>query len=266
MTAASYSLTGINRAMTILEAFESGPELSLAEISRSTGLGEPTALRYVTSLGTHGLLERDEDTGRYRLGLRLFQLGADALRGRDPRALALPHMRRLLERFQESVNLAMHHGDELILIEVLESTRSIRRGAYLGERDVWDTSALGKAILAHVEPEEARRLLTTGASPMPDIDEWRTRLERVRERGFAVDDAESQDDLRCVGAPIFDRHGQPRYAMSVSGPASRVTREDAEEIGMILRTAAGEISAALGHRPSATPDAVVLRPAGSRDR
>jgi DNA-binding IclR family transcriptional regulator len=86
MTADSYSLEGINRAMTILTAFDRSPDLSLADIARSAGLREATALRYVTSLTTHGLLERDPATGRYQLGLRLSSSArmrcADAIRAR----------------------------------------------------------------------------------------------------------------------------------------------------------------------------------------
>lgn len=247
MRAESYSLEGINRAMTILTAFERS-DLSLAAIARSADLREATALRYVTSLTTHGLLERDSATGRYRLGLRLFQLGEDALRGRDPRAIALPHMRRLRDRFEETVNLAMRQGSELILIEVLESQRSIRRGASLGERDVWDTSALGKAILAHLDQEEARNLLTAAnGRGRTDVDALLAQLDVIRETGYAVDDVESQPDLRCVGAPVFDRQSNPLYALSLSGPANRITLGDIGEMGRELRHAAEAISAALGN-------------------
>jgi DNA-binding IclR family transcriptional regulator len=245
----SYSLTGINRAMTILEAFESSPssDLSLAEIARSAGLGEATALRYVTSLTTHRLLERDPTTGRYQLGIRLFQLGESVLRGRDPRAAALPEMRRLCEQFEETVNLAVHQSDQLILIEVVESRRSIRRGASLGERDFWDSSALGKAILAHLAEEEAGRLLATATL---DVGRLLTGLRSVRELGYAVDDGGTAADLRCVGAAIFDRSGQPRYALSISGPAVRIPPETAAAMGGEVRAAAATISAALGHLPA----------------
>src|ERR1700722_8177956 len=134
MTSDRYSLAGVNRVISLLEALDGSAALSLAELSRATRLSEATALRYATSLVTHGLLERDPSTGRYSLGIRLFQLGEQALRGRDPRAVALPHMRRLLGRFEETLTLAGRFNDELLLIEVIESPRSIRTGASLGER------------------------------------------------------------------------------------------------------------------------------------
>ena len=90
-----FSLNSIERAMAILSAFDDRRELALADLARRAQLTEPTALRYTTSLATHGFLERDGDTGRYRLGLKLFELGQRSLRARDPRGVALPHMTRL---------------------------------------------------------------------------------------------------------------------------------------------------------------------------
>jgi IclR family acetate operon transcriptional repressor len=258
MTGDGYSLTGINRAMTILEAFESSPdaELSLADIARSAGLGEATTLRYVTSLATHRLLDRDPVSGRYRLGLRLFQLGEGALRGRDPRAAALPEMRRLCGQFEETVNLAVRRGDQLILIEVVESPRSIRRGASVGERDSWDTSALGRSILAHLDEDDARSLLGAGGRA---ADRVIAGLGEVRERGYALDACETAPDLRCVGAAIFDRSGEPRYALSVSGPEGRMPPETTDVMGAAVCAAAATISAALGHLPAVETELAHLR-------
>src|SRR5262245_40993861 len=123
-----YSVAAVDRVAAILGVFDGKPSWSLAEIARATGLSEPTALRYLSSLTKNGLVERD-DAGRYRLGLRLFRLGQRALGDPDPRKVALPFMERLLERFEETVNLAMRHGDEIVIIEVIEGTRSIKKGA-----------------------------------------------------------------------------------------------------------------------------------------
>ena len=250
MTTDSFSLTSIARAVSILEAFRDATDLSLAELSRASGLSEATALRYASSLTTHGLLERDPGSGRYTLGMRLFLLGEDALRGRDPRGAALPHMRRLRDLFSETVNLAMRNGDELILIEVVESPRSLRLGANLGERDEWGSSAVGKAILAQLEEGEARLLLNETMPRRDDAASILAQLPRARKRGYAVDDGECKPGLRCVGAPIFDRTGAPRYALSVAGPSGRITMASVPAIGAELREAAAAISAELGHLPS----------------
>lgn len=271
MNADNHSLSGINRAMAIICALEARSDLSLAELARSTELGEPTALRYASSLVAHGVLQRDLESGRYRLGLRLFELGERALSGRDPRAVALPYMRRLGERFEETVNLGMRQRDEIVLVEVLESTRSVRKGASRGDRDAWASSSLGKAILAHVSGDEARRLVTRRGANEPsvgaakDIEELFGEFKSIRSRGFALDDLESEFDVRCVGAVIFDRNGTPSYAISVAGPSSRITRKTAMEIGPVVGAAAAAISTELGHLSADEPRPAPTR-AGARSR
>lgn len=249
---ADYSLVGIDRAASVLDALEARGTLTLAEVARATSLNEATALRYLTSLSKHGLVERAHSDGRYRLGIRLFQLGQHALRGRDPRQCARPHMEQLLARFRETVNLGMRHGDELVLIDVLESTQSIKKGATIGDRDRWHASSLGKAMLAALDAEEARRLLgSTALKPytpqtLTNVNVLFAQLPRIRESGYAVDDEETEAGLRCIGAAVLDENGNPRYALSIAGPISRVTHEREDEIGAAVRMAAAAVSRELG--------------------
>lgn len=247
-----YSLSGIDRAISVLDALEEHSVLTLADVSRATSLNEATALRYLASLCKHGFVERSTVDGRYRLGIRLFQLGQHALRGRDPRQCARPHMEQLLARFSETVNFAMRHGDELVLIDVLESTQSIKKGAAIGDRDHWHASSLGKAMLAAMDTEEARYLIgsntLTSHTPqtLTDASAVFAQLLRIRQSGYAVDDEESEAGLRCIGAAVLDENGEPRYALSIAGPASRVTRKHQTEIGEAVRIAAAAVSKELG--------------------
>jgi len=245
-----YQIASVYRAVSVLEAFPDDRSLTQAEIARAVGLSEVTTLRYLTTLAGCGLLER-EPSGRYVLGLRLFQLGERAL-GTDPRRAALPLMQELADRFDETVNLAARSHSRLVLIEGIEGTRSIRRGASIGESDSWHASALGKAILGQMSEEEALELI--------DLQGWdqftpstHTRwadakgdLAEIRRRGYAIDDEEGELGLRCVGAAIYDRLGRPRYAISVSGPAARLDDKTIHEAGEAVRKTAAEISARLG--------------------
>jgi len=248
-----YSLVGIDRLITVLEALERQGPLTLADVARASSLNEATALRYLTSLCKHSLVERSPVDGRYRLGIRLFQLGQHALRGRDPRRCARPHMEQLLARFSETVNLGMRHGHELVLIDVLESTQSIKKGAAIGDRDHWHASSLGKAMLAALDADAARDLIGSNGLTRytPEtISSAKTlfaQLVRIRQDGYAVDDEESETGLRCIGAAVRDENGEPRYALSIAGPASRVTREHQEEIGKAVRAAATAVSRELGY-------------------
>jgi IclR family transcriptional regulator, acetate operon repressor len=251
--ARTYSVVAVDRAVSILGVFDGRPARSLAEIGRATALSEATVLRYLSSLGRHGLVERDEVSGQYRLGLRLFQLGQQALVDRDPRQIGLPLMKGLLERFGETVNLAMRHGDAIVIIEVIEGTRSIKKGATIGEQDFWHASALGKSILAFLPEEESRGILERRGTPpatpttLTTFEQLSRAFERVRRFGYAVDDEEAEEGLRCVGAPIFDQRGRPGFALSLSGPAYRFTAQVVGEMGEEVRSAAASISAKLGY-------------------
>jgi DNA-binding IclR family transcriptional regulator len=252
-SARTYSVAAVDRAVSILGVFDSKSTCSLAEIARATALSEATALRYLSSLGRNGLVERDELSGQYRLGLRLFQLGQQALSDRDPRQIALPFMKGLLEQFGETVNLAMRHGDAIVIIEVIEGTRSIKKGATIGEQDFWHASALGKSILAFLPDEEACGILERRGCPpatpttLTTFEQLSRAFERVRLVGYAVDNEEAEEGLRCVGAPIFDQRGRPGYAISLSGPAYRFTAQVVREMAEDIRSAAASISAKLGY-------------------
>jgi IclR family transcriptional regulator, acetate operon repressor len=250
-----YSIAAVNRAVTVIDAVGRQNGQSLSEIARAAGLDESTALRYLSSLCEHGFVFRDERNASYHLGLRLYQLGQQAIGLRDVRKVALPYMERLLERFEETVNLAHGRGDSIVIIDVLESRRSIRRGATVGEADLWHASALGKAILAAAGVEDARHILDGVDRPrftrrtLVRIDELLANLAEVRARGYAIDDEEYEDGLRCVAAAINDRRGRPVYAISISGVAARMPSGVAREMGQAVVEAANAISEELGYDP-----------------
>ena len=250
-----YSISAVNRAVAVIDTVASGNGQTLFEVARGASLDEATTLRYLSSLCDHGYVFRDERNASYHLGLRLYQLGQQAIGLRDVRKVALPFMERLLERFEETVNLAHARGDSIVIIDVLESRRSIRRGATVGEPDLWHASALGKAILAAAGVEDAWRVLTGVERPryttrtLVGIDELLDDLAEVRQRGYAIDDEEYEDGLRCVAAAINDRRGRPVYAVSISGVAGRMPPAVTEEMGEAVLEVAEAISEELGYVP-----------------
>jgi IclR family acetate operon transcriptional repressor len=252
-----YRIDAVDRAIAILEALGHDAPISQAQLARATNLSEATVFRYLTALGRHDLVERDGDFGRYRLGIRLFQLGQRALANRDPRLIAFPTMRHLLERFGETVNLAMRWGNTLVLIDALESERSLKRGARVGERDTWHASSIGKAILAQLPEADVRTIISvcglTAHTPrtVTGIDALLKQCAQIRKRGYAIDDEEGEQGLRCVGAPIFDRTGAPAYALSLSGPSARLSLATLATMGEELAAAAALISERLGYTEAA---------------
>jgi DNA-binding IclR family transcriptional regulator len=164
----------------------------------------------------------------------------------------LPAMERLLAQFGESVNLATRQQGQVVLLKVLEGATSSRKGAKAGETDAWHATSLGKAMLASLPSPEVIDLV--GAQPLAAFtpntllrhDDLLRDLQRTEARGYSVDDEEAVEGLRCVGAAIRDHDGVARYALSVSGPKSRMPYQRTEEIGTILMQAAANVSKALG--------------------
>ena len=204
------------------------------------------------SLAKHDFVERNATTGSFRLGLRLFRLGTLAVDRRDVVTIALPAMDALLKAYGESVNLATRQRGSIMLISVLDSPNPLRKGARVGETDSWHATSLGKALLAAMDFAEAESLLSglqlTGFTPntLVTTDAVLRDLQAVRARGYAIDDEESVEGLRCVGAAIRDHGGNPLYALSVSGPKSRMSYSKIQEVGAALAESGAQLSRKLG--------------------
>jgi DNA-binding IclR family transcriptional regulator len=254
---AKYSLESIDRMIAVLNALEGAHDQSLDQVARSSGLSESTALRYLMSLAKHDFVERNARTGSFRLGLRLFRLGTLAVDRRDVVTLARPAMESLLKTFGESVNLATRQAGNIVLISVLDSPNPVRKGSRVGETDVWHATSLGKALLAAMPLAEAEAILAgvalTGFTPntMTTIPAILRDVEAIGKRGYSIDDEEAVEGLRCVGAAIRDHDGNATYALSVSGPKSRMSYSRIQDIGHALAEHAAALSRHLGHRDAA---------------
>jgi IclR family acetate operon transcriptional repressor len=254
---AKYSLESIDRMIAVLNALESAHDQSLDQIARTSGLSESTALRYLMSLAKHDFVERNLRTGTFRLGLRLFRLGTLAVDRRDVVTIARPAMESMLKTFGESVNLATRQQGNIVLISVLDSPNPVRKGSRVGETDVWHATSLGKALLGAMPMSEAEEIVRgvtlTAFTPntVTTVEGLLRDLQAVRTRGYSIDDEEAVEGLRCVGAAIRDHDGNATYAMSVSGPKSRMSYSRIQEIGHALAELAAELSNHLGHRRAA---------------
>ncbi|MGW0232004.1 IclR family transcriptional regulator [Actinopolymorpha singaporensis] len=248
-------LQGVDRVVRLIEVLAAGPA-PLSRVASEAGLSDATTFRYLGSLVSHGLLERDPVSRQYRIGLRMFMLGRAAIGTRDFMGAATAVMARLVQELDETVNLGAKAGDDLVIVHALESSQQIRKGASIGDTDNWHASGLGKAILSTLAAADAERILLEHElaelthRTLIGLDDLHRELAKIRERGYAVDDEESVEGLRCVAVPIRDASGTARYAISVSAPSYRLPHHRVHETGLALQAQAQLLEALLDYQPA----------------
>jgi len=245
----SYNVRAVERAMEILAAFDGEHEdRGISEIAQATGLPKATAHRIMMTLLNGGFLERAGDGERFRLGLRVVELGLGALRRLDVRRAAFPYMQQLVDRFQETCDLGIFDRGWVLYVEVVHSQHSLTIAARIGRRLPAYCTASGRVFLAFLPPEVVEPLLSAPLAPCTEqtitsIDRLRQELEVTRQRGYALDDEEFEAGIRAVSAPVRDFDGNVIAALSMPGPANRMPPERIPEITAALVDAANAISA-----------------------
>lgn len=239
----------IDRAVAILNCFSVEiEELPLGEIAEVTHLPKPTVYRILSSLKKHGWIEQDDRTGEYRLGFRLYTLGAIVGAQMDLRRSALPVMQSLAEDTQETVNLNLIDRGERICIELVEGSHAIRNFVKIGTRNSLFAGASGKVLLAHLPEAEAKGLMDAepGMKTPADQEALHHELTVVRRQGYAVTYHDRVPGACGISAPIFGKSGQLLGGLTVSGPEERMHEAESKIVSRLLHAAA-EISARMGH-------------------
>jgi DNA-binding IclR family transcriptional regulator len=249
-----YHVQVLDRALAILDALsETSGQFSLAELSNRLPLHKSTLHRLLMVLEHHRFIRKHPLDGRYSLGMRLFELGSRAVARVDVRERAEPFLRRLVVETGETAHIALLSGGEMLSVINVESRKKLRTPTTVGGRTPVHCTAVGKAVLAYLPDHElelllarlrferfTRRTITTRRA-------LRAELDRVRALGYAVDNEEIEEGLRCVGAPIRDSAGRVAAAISVAGPVFRMTDERLPELSRSVVEAARDLSADLGY-------------------
>lgn len=225
--------------------------LTLTDLSDATGIPKPTALRLLDALKEAGLVERGADM-RFRIGLRLVELGSAYVDDLDLVEQSRSVLQELAAETQETVHLGAPSGRAIVYLHKIESTHSLRMVSRIGSLNPLHTTALGKAILASGDEAYLSAVLAEGLeqrtpNTISDENTLRADLAAVRARGYAVDRQETRLGISCVGAEIKDRRGTIVGAISISGPSVRIDEETLKDLGLKVRQAADEISRRMGH-------------------
>jgi IclR family transcriptional regulator, acetate operon repressor len=243
----------LERGLRLLQFFAAAGEATPAEAAKATGLSRSATYRIADRLRGWGFLELNPATEALRLGSEAVRLGMAALASLEVTRVAPPHLRSLADRTQETVNLAVLDGDDIVYIHKEEGTLAVKMSAQLGSRRPLHCTALGKAYLAALPPQEldvrlaGLELTRFTAATITDPGALGAELDRIRRRGWAIDDEEVEEGVYCLGAAVRDHRRLAVAAISVAGPAYRV-RAKADQIGMLVAGTAAAISRRLGHR------------------
>lgn len=244
----------IDRAVQILQCFsEKKPELKLKEIADMLGLNKSTVHGIITTLKYHGLIDQEEESQKYRLGLSLMKYGDLVSKSMDVVSIARPYITQLCDTLEETVHLGHLDGFDVVYIDKIESTQSMRISTARGTRNPAYCTGVGKAMLAH-QPVSAIKSWLKG-NPLRAVTEktitnekvFLKELQQIRRDGYAFDDEENAIGLTCVAAPVFDHLGKAIYAISLSGPTARMTKDKIGRATEAVRQAAEDISERLGH-------------------
>lgn len=250
-------LSSVGTAIALLKCFTADEqELGVTDLSRKLGVAKSTVHRLARTLIADGMLEQNAENEKYRLGLALFGLGALVRRRMNLSSEARQDLFALRQATGETVQLAILDGSEIMFVYNLESTQAIRVNSDIGVRKPAFCTASGRAVLAF-QPDDALGAVMaaglTARTPKTETDPIRLRhlLAQVRQRGYAIEDEESEVGMRAVAAPVRAAGGVVVGSVAVAGPVQRLSNDVMANFAPEVIRTAEAISARLGYRFSA---------------
>ena len=251
---ARYRIHVIDRAAQILDCFGfEHQELSVSEIGAKTNLHRSTAHRILMALEYNDLIQQNPENGKYRLGIKLFRLGHQAVSHLNLREICRPFLTRIMNETKETVHLAVLDEDQVLYLDKVEGPHALRMPSRVGRRIPTYCTSLGKAMLSCLDDQEVKDIFRNQvlrpftANTLKTVSQLLYDLRMIRKRGYSIDNEEIEIGLRCVGAPIKDYTGAMVGAISAAAPSARLSGQKVHTVGRLVVTTAEEISEKLGY-------------------
>ncbi len=246
---ATRHVAAVERAVNVLDALAAADaDLGTNEVARRTGIYASSVSRLLATLANAGLVSHVQETGRYRLGLRLLQLGNAALARVDLRAVVRPHLERLVAATGETATLSVPGEREATTIDFVQSAASVQSVARLGRPSIAHATAVGKLVLAHRGQLPSEPLEAFTQRTIIDTASLGREVARTAARGWAEAVGEREADLNAVAVPLC-RGTELIAVLGLQGPAARFNRRAMRAAVEQLRASADEITAALAATP-----------------
>jgi len=224
----------------------------VTEIAQAIGVNKSTACRIMQTFLSYNIVEKNPDTLCYKLGPAILRLSQQYYSGLSVASIAKPYMARLSESFGESVHLCTLSNNRAVVVEQIVAEERLIANAKIGAAEPIHCSAVGKCLLAFADEAKQKKMLCETAfekyteNTITDEQTLRKELAKTRENGYAIDDCELSEEIRCVGAPIFNSRGECSFSIGVSGAKSRMTQDKIVKIVEGLKKVSEAISSDMG--------------------
>jgi len=252
---AKYPIQALEKAMAVIDAMhKGGASIGISEIDTVTGIGKSTVHRILDTLMAYGYVEKEENSSKYRLSWKFFEIGHNVLAQRNLQNMNIAALRELCEKHEESVNLGVIATDNtMVIVNRMVPQINLVANLRLGSRLPLHASAMGKVYLCTMELSRLRELFPNGQlesytpNTVTSFDALLEQLKKVREQGYSIDDQEVYPGITCIAMPIKNHQNVTIAAVSVSGPSSRLHVSKILSIKDDLAKACNEASNYLGN-------------------
>lgn len=242
----------LERGLKALLFLASRKSTGVTELAEELQINKSTAFRILEELQKQNMAVQNKTTSKYKLGPAILKLSDQVNKSLNIISIAKPYMIRLVDITGESVHLCTLANDSAVIIEQIMTNSRLSVNAKIGSREPLYSSSVGKCLLAFGSDESRERMLSNivyekfTEKTIVSETELREELRKVKENGYAIDDGELSDEIKCLAAPIFNHLGEATYSLGISVPATRMTKEKQAIIAENLKIAASKISAHMG--------------------
>jgi len=247
-----YHIGSLEKGIKILKILAAGGSMSLEEIAREARMDRSGCHRYLLTFRDLGLLSKQAGSG-YRLTTGLFEIAMMHINRLGIRQIARPFMEELSQRYNETVNLVVRNGDQVVFLNKIESSHQYRMDIAVGTSHPIYCTAQGKAIIAFRPENESdafceslKHAKAFSAKTITGPKSFKKEITAIRRRGFAINQEEYFAGMSGVAAPVYDYTGFAVYSISVAGPSERMPMDVLKRIGEDLKRVCDEISVILG--------------------
>ena len=248
------TIQSIDRALQVLELFSlEKPEWGVTEISKALNIYKSNVHNILSTFAEKGFVKKDSKTDKYKLGIKFFELGSVVIKNVDLRRIAHPHIEKLSKEFNETVHLGVLDEGRVVSIEREESNKGLCSHIEIGKRTPLHCTAVGKAIMAYLSEDKINFIIKEKGlekyteNTITNKEELEKEFLKIRKQGYAVDNMEHEEGVRCVAGPIRDYNGKVIASMSVSGPAFRIDKSNIPNIAKKVKEYCDCISEEMGY-------------------